>query len=114
MHKTSSRRFAGAPYGIRCPHCFGRAYRIKRRLLDRAFSLFGSVRRYWCYECQWQGNLRAENVLPFSGDASRVAIDAFAVMLGAIRARRADALGPSAPVAAQRRALAVASRGFGT
>jgi hypothetical protein len=33
--------------------------RVRRRVIDRLFSLFHSVRRYQCtsLECGWQGNL---------------------------------------------------------
>jgi hypothetical protein len=82
-------------------------------LVDRIFSLFVSVRRYWCYECHWQGNLHADSVLPFSADASRFAVGALAVVSGALRHRRAGAPDPGAAVASRRRALAVAARGFG-
>jgi len=114
MQQSSSGVFAEAPNGIRCPHCLGIAYRTRRRWVDRLFSLLVSVRRYWCYECHWQGNLRPENVVPFSLHASRFAIATLAATLEAARQRRAGAPDPSVPAAPRRRAAAVAARGFGS
>lgn len=60
-----------APYSARglyhlrvCPHCNSRdsVYRVKRRLIDRALSLFVPVQRYSCdaLGCGWEGNLPAQ------------------------------------------------------
>ena len=113
MHHSSSRRFAGAPHGVRCPHCLGRAHRIQRRWLDRLFSVFVPVRRYWCYDCHWQGSLRAENAWPMGRDAGRWG-EVLAERLDAVRKRRA-AEAPRTTVWAntRRRALAIVGRGFG-
>lgn len=114
MHMSSPKLFDSVS-DVRCPHCYSRAHRIRRRPVDRIFSLFASMRRYWCYECHWQGNLRDEDALPFSPDVLRRATAAAAAArLELVRPRRAAA--PEAAVAEtpRRRALAVAGRGFGT
>lgn len=41
-----------------CPICGGYSVRIRRRSIDRFRSLFGLVYRYKCQNCQWQGNIR--------------------------------------------------------
>jgi hypothetical protein len=113
MHRFSPKLFDSVP-DVRCPHCCGRAHRIKRRPVDRVLSLFASVRRYWCYACHWQGNLRDEDVLPFSRDVLRRATAARAAKPDVVRPRRAVAPKATASEAPRRRALAVAGRGFGT
>jgi hypothetical protein len=114
MHMSSPKVFDGASY-VRCPNCFDRAHRIKRRPVDRIFSLFSSVRRYCCYTCHWQGNLRDEDVLPFNRDVLRRATAAAAAAKPAVvQPRLALVPGAAAPEAPRRRALAVAGRGFGT
>ena len=110
MQQSSSSPFAAVSRSIRCPHCHGCAHRIPRRPIDRIVSLFAQVRRYWCYECNWQGNLRAANALPFGRRAPSPASASLAAVMEALLARRAAA---PAPVASKRRALAVAGRGFG-
>lgn len=46
--------------GYVCPHCGGRVYKIRRRAIDRIFSLVLDIRRFRCpsSECAWVGNLR--------------------------------------------------------
>ena len=114
MHMSSPKLFDNVP-DVRCPHCCGRAHRIKRRPVDRVISLFGSLRRYWCYACHWQGNLRDEDVLPFNPDVLRRATAAAAaVERDLVRPRRAAASGAAVAETPRRRALAVAGRGVGT
>jgi len=113
MHMSSPKVFDGASY-VRCPNCFDRAHRIKRRPVDRILSLFGSVRRYCCYTCHWQGNLRDEDALPFNRDVLRRATAVAAANPDAVKPRLAVVPAAAAPEAPRRRALAVAGRGFGT
>jgi hypothetical protein len=42
-----------------CPCCYGRAYRVQRRLVDRVVSLILPRHRYRCGSigCGWEGNL---------------------------------------------------------
>ena len=42
-----------------CPWCYGRAYRVQRRLIDRLLSLIAPRYRYRCGSlgCGWEGNL---------------------------------------------------------
>jgi len=42
-----------------CPQCGTGAYRIRRRVIDRIFSLLSPLRRYRCTSigCGWEGNL---------------------------------------------------------
>ncbi|MEO8039197.1 MAG: hypothetical protein ABI794_10540 [Betaproteobacteria bacterium] len=42
-----------------CPNCNGRAYRIRRRFIDRLTSLVTPIQRYRCdsVTCGWEGNL---------------------------------------------------------
>ena len=45
-----------------CPACGERCLiRIRRRFIDRLLSLFVRLQRFRCqqFECQWEGNLRA-------------------------------------------------------
>jgi len=46
-----------------CPHCGGYIVRVRRRMRDRIFSIFGTVHRYRCqyFPCQWEGNIRVQN-----------------------------------------------------
>jgi hypothetical protein len=43
-----------------CPHCGGNLMRIRRRPVDRLFSVFVPVRRFRCVDlrCIWEGNVR--------------------------------------------------------
>ena len=43
-----------------CPKCGGDLFRIPRRGIDRAASLFAPVQRYRChfFSCNWEGNIR--------------------------------------------------------
>ena len=43
-----------------CPMCRGRAYRVRRRPIDRLLSLFARRYRYRCasLSCGWEGALR--------------------------------------------------------
>ena len=49
----------------KCPRCEGDLIRIRRRPIDRMFSLFVSVRRFRCVNlgCIWEGNLRKDSYL---------------------------------------------------
>jgi len=42
-----------------CPFCHGRAYRVRRRLVDRVGSLIFPRHRFRCgaIGCGWEGNL---------------------------------------------------------
>ena len=114
MQHSSSRAFAGPSSGVRCPHCSKRAHRMRRRWIDRILSLFTPVRRYWCYECHWQGNLDAEHAQPFNPGDSWAAMHARAALRRA--AQRSSAAAPavgSTAAVPRPRALAVVARGFG-
>lgn len=43
-----------------CPQCGNDLVRVRRRLLDRLFSMAVPLQRYRCrkHECQWEGALR--------------------------------------------------------
>jgi hypothetical protein len=90
MQQSSSPTFAGVSHAIRCPHCHGCAYRIPRRWVDRVVSLFAAVRRYWCYQCDWQGNVRAKDARPFGSGISLPPNASLSAVLNALRARRAE------------------------
>jgi hypothetical protein len=51
---------------VECPCCHGRAYRVRRRLVDRIVSLIVPCRRYRCIAmgCGWEGNLPPRSRLP--------------------------------------------------
>ena len=46
---------------VRCPHCYGVAYRVRRTMFDRMFSALAPRRRYRCVdvECGWEGAVPA-------------------------------------------------------
>lgn len=61
---TSQRSLPGdanTPH-LQCPLCAGALIRIPRRPIDRFTSLFGEHHRFRCerFNCQWEGNLRAD------------------------------------------------------
>ena len=60
-HSTKTSSYVSAASKHTCPLCGeGDLMRIRRRPIDRLFSLFGARHRYRCFnnECLWQGNLR--------------------------------------------------------
>ena len=48
-----------------CPRCDGQLVRIRRRLIDRLYSLVVPVRRFRCgtMGCTWKGNLGKDKYL---------------------------------------------------
>jgi hypothetical protein len=71
MIKTNARARAIDPAGDSvlpvCPACGERGLvRIRRRAVDRFFSIFVTLWRFRCphFQCQWQGNLNSSGTLP--------------------------------------------------
>jgi hypothetical protein len=59
-------RAARDPQWPCCPCCQNPLFRIRRRFVDLAISLFVQVRRYRCrsLNCGWEGNLRVKRPAP--------------------------------------------------
>jgi len=60
---TGTTGYVSAASEHTCPRCLGVLVRIRRRAIDRLWSLFVPVHRYRCphFSCQWEGNLRVRS-----------------------------------------------------